>query len=119
MENNRNPCPWCRRPDCAFLLVNEVTRKWCIECICGARGPQRNCSDEAVAAWNAVQLRDHTEDLDKLDRDAICTAIAVRQRAPLPPGVGSLRGRVIAEICRGWLDMLGEWDGPIKPLEEG
>lgn len=45
--------------------------------------------------------------VDEQDAAAIHAAIAERQRwRAMPDGGGDLRGRVIAEICRGWLEMV-------------
>jgi hypothetical protein len=43
-------------------------------------------------------------ELDDLDEKEIRRAIAIRQAwGPLPDGDGNTAGRVVAEICRGWL----------------
>lgn len=47
--------------------------------------------------------------LDDIDSRWVREAIEVRLTAMngiLPDGGGNLEGRVIAEICRGWLEML-------------
>lgn len=44
---------------------------------------------------------------DQLDFDAIQKAIARRQTfCSMPEGGGNLAGRLVAEICRGWMEML-------------
>ena len=44
---------------------------------------------------------------DEIDYDAIQAAIARRQLwRSLPEGEGDQAGRVLAEICRGWSEML-------------
>ena len=46
-------------------------------------------------------------ELDELDYSAICQAVARRQLfRSMPDGEGNEAGRVIAEICRGWLEMI-------------
>lgn len=46
-------------------------------------------------------------ELDALDFEAIQDAMAIRQRwRAMPDGDGNLAGRTIAEICRGWCEML-------------
>lgn len=111
-------CPWCRTNE--HLFADRVTDRggWYVACeMCLATGPcQKETEEEAWAAWDAMQV-DCFSDLDQLDKDAIDSAIANRQRAPLPPGFGSLRGRILAEICRGWLEMIGKWNGPIQTDE--
>lgn len=53
-----------------------------------------------------------TLELDKLDAKAVNRAIARRQsmrvngKSVMPDGGGNMAGRVIAEICRGWEEML-------------
>lgn len=48
-----------------------------------------------------------TLELDKLDAKAVNRAIARRQSMRvMPDGGGNMAGRVIAEICRGWEEML-------------
>ena len=112
------PCPWCRTNE--HLFGDRVIDRggWYVACeMCLAMGPcQKETEEEAWAAWDAMQV-DCFSDLDQLDKDAIDSAIANRQRAPLPPGFGSLRGRILAEICRGWLEMIGKWNGPIQTDE--
>lgn len=45
--------------------------------------------------------------LDELDHDAIRRALAIRQGwRILPDGEGDIAGRLLAEICRGWEEML-------------
>lgn len=44
---------------------------------------------------------------DKLDFDAIQKALTRRQMfRSMPDGDGNLAGRLVAEICRGWEEML-------------
>lgn len=51
--------------------------------------------------------------LDELDYEAVQRCIARRQLYRImPDGEGNQAGRVIAEICRGWEEMLDAW-----PLE--
>jgi hypothetical protein len=57
-----------------------------------------------------------TMHVDKLDEGAILKAVAVWQRrnrdstgVNVPDGDSDIRGAVIAELCRGYLDSLGEW----------
>jgi hypothetical protein len=46
-------------------------------------------------------------EIDKADYTAIQKAIAKRQvLRVMPDGEGNMAGRVIAEICRGWLEMM-------------
>jgi hypothetical protein len=51
-----------------------------------------------------------TLEVDADDFDAIQQAISTRQGllggGLLPDGGGNLAGRYVAEICRGWLEML-------------
>jgi len=48
-----------------------------------------------------------TLECDELDFDAIQKAIARRQLFRcLPDGEGNMAGRIVAEICRGWEEML-------------
>lgn len=54
-----------------------------------------------------------TFEVDDLDFEAIQKAVARRQAAfrvngelIIPDGEGDLRGRLIAEICRGWVEFL-------------
>lgn len=48
--------------------------------------------------------------LDIEDYDAIQKAIAYRQTwGVMPDGDGNIAGRVVAEICRGWLEQKGMW----------
>lgn len=117
------PCPWCRTNE--HLWIGYTDNNCPVVCCdCGARGPsdehvanyEIDTIEKAWAAWDAMQV-DCFSDLDQLDKDAIDSAIANRQRAPLPPGFGSLRGRILAEICRGWLEMIGKWNGPIQTDE--
>lgn len=46
-------------------------------------------------------------ELDEIDYIAIQRAMAKRQRIRImPEGGGNVAGRVVAEICRGWEEML-------------
>lgn len=48
-------------------------------------------------------------ELDELDYDAVQWALAVRQRARcMPNHDSSTAGALVAEICRGWLESIGE-----------
>lgn len=46
--------------------------------------------------------------LDCLDYDAIQAAMALRESFPVgpPDGEGNWYGALLAEICRGWMEML-------------
>lgn len=49
--------------------------------------------------------------IDKQDYKAICKAISIRQRSSVPHAHhddATNTGCLIAEVCRGWLDMIGE-----------
>lgn len=49
---------------------------------------------------------------DDEDAAAIYEAIARRQTwRVMPDGGGDLTGRVLAEICRGWLELIGAKGG--------
>ena len=49
---------------------------------------------------------------DELDAKAIHEAIARRQRRRImPDGDGNMAGRVIAEICRGWMEFCDSLTG--------
>lgn len=53
--------------------------------------------------------------IDELDNRAIHAAIAEAQAHGLPDfghDDANIAGRAVAEICRGWLDMLGKWNMP-------
>lgn len=53
-------------------------------------------------------------ELDENDFDSVQEAMGVRQSFQvMPDGGGNLAGRLIAEVCRGWLEMLNT-----KPREE-
>lgn len=53
-------------------------------------------------------MKTMTLECDELDYAAIQQAVAQRQRwGILPDGEGDMAGRVLAEICRGWMEMLG------------
>jgi hypothetical protein len=55
-----------------------------------------------------VDTRTLVLELDPDDYDAVQQALAVRQSfRVMPGGGGNLAGRLVAEICRGWLEMLG------------
>ncbi len=63
-------------------------------------------------------LRKIELEVDELDYEAIQKAFAVKQgnrfggdSTILPDGDGNIQGRMVGEICRGWLDMLGLWKG--------
>ena len=49
-------------------------------------------------------------ELDEFDYDSIQQAISIRQGFQggglLPYGEGNLTGRIVAEVCRGWMEML-------------
>lgn len=58
-----------------------------------------------------------TLELDDLDAKAFHKAIAVHQRRAridgqhcLPEHDSCLAGAIVAEILRGWLDRIGEWE---------
>ena len=56
--------------------------------------------------------------IDQLDYDAIQRAIAYRQTwRSLPDGDGDIAGRIIAEICRGWMEWM-EWRESIDDQPE-
>jgi len=51
--------------------------------------------------------------LDQYDYHAVASAIRHRLGTSIPDGDGNHAGRVIAEICRGWMEMLGrDWSVP-------
>lgn len=54
--------------------------------------------------------------LDEDDHDAVQRALSVRHgfRA-LPDGDSDRAGALLAEICRGWLEMLGRWPRRREP----
>jgi hypothetical protein len=61
----------------------------------------------------STQIQKLVIEVDDLDYSAILAAIAKRQnlmrmdgRALLPDGEGDLRGRLLAEICRGWCEFV-------------
>ena len=47
--------------------------------------------------------------LDDLDAAAVDAAIRERGGHYVPDGESNREGALIAEICRGWLEMLGKW----------
>ncbi len=50
-----------------------------------------------------------TLELDELDYNALLRAMSIRQQSRcMPDGDGNMAGRVIAEICRGWLEFMGK-----------
>jgi hypothetical protein len=57
-----------------------------------------------------MKVRTVVLELDDDDFDAVQQAISVRQGlfggSVLPDGEGNLAGRYVAEICRGWMEML-------------
>lgn len=63
-----------------------------------------------------LNLRVLTLELDELDYDAIQTALARRQifgrhlpgctQGIMPDGNSNRAGALVAEICRGWMEML-------------
>jgi len=63
---------------------------------------------------NAEPKRQIVLVLDELDYDAVQKAMARRQNffgrgpdgGPYPDGDSNLAGTVLAEICRGWMEML-------------
>lgn len=59
-----------------------------------------------------------TIDVDDLDYAAICRATARRQTFRcMPDGDGNMIGRLLAEICRGWEEMLDCRDGGVSGEE--
>ena len=53
-------------------------------------------------------------ELDELDAEAINKALRLQFSfgdKGLPDGEGNLPGRMLAEICRGWLEYMGEGVG--------
>lgn len=53
-----------------------------------------------------------TLEVDQEDFDAIQSAICRRQSFQcLPDGDGNLTGRIVAEICRGWLERVDAQSG--------
>jgi hypothetical protein len=56
------------------------------------------------------QTKTITLELDADDYDAVQKAISIRQGfgggGLIPEGGGNLAGRLVAEICRGWEEML-------------
>lgn len=55
---------------------------------------------------------------DDLDYAAIQQAIAFRQAmACLPDGTSDTAAAVLAEICRGWMELLGQRIGPFSDAE--
>lgn len=53
--------------------------------------------------------------IDELDYRAIQSAFAERQRFAIPDAChddANTAGRLVAEICRGWLEFLGKWAMP-------
>lgn len=60
-------------------------------------------------------------DLDADDARAVRQALRFRRKHAMPDGTSNPQGALIAEICRGWLDMLGKWKWPLatgKPSRE-
>jgi hypothetical protein len=59
-----------------------------------------------------VPTRTVVLELDTDDYDAVQDALAVRQAwRVMPDGEGDVAGRTIAEICRGWMEMIGRPGG--------
>jgi len=54
--------------------------------------------------------------LDRRDKEAIVKAMAMREQfmAPIPKTGSNLDGRVIADICRQWSDIIGFYLGHHK-----
>lgn len=50
--------------------------------------------------------------LDDSDMVSIMKAIAERDRFPVPHGSGNMSGRLLAEICRGWLEYISQTTEP-------
>lgn len=59
--------------------------------------------------------------LDEQDYEHVRNAIANRQHLmDIPPGDGNDDGRAIAEICRGWGEMMGmmSWTGDARKEQD-
>ncbi len=57
-------------------------------------------------------------EVDEMDAGAIHAAIARRQKwQVIPDGEGSMQGRLIAEICRGWMELHDGMELSIKGNE--
>lgn len=57
--------------------------------------------------------------LDRADSWAVRMAVRYRLRHAMPSGESNQAGAAIAEICRGWLDMLGKWPWTGDPQVDG
>ncbi len=71
-----------------------------------------------------AETRKITIELDDLDEAAVNYAIAFHQSRfringvhILPDGESDTRGAILAEICRGYLERLGEW--PPDTMKKG
>lgn len=59
-----------------------------------------------------MAIREIVLKLDETDAEAVEYCMSLRRGSSLPDtddDNANLDGRVIAEICRGWAEMLGEW----------
>lgn len=67
------------------------------------------CDDEPVY----VKFGEIVLELDEYDYHAVALAIKHRLRMSIPDGAGNHAGRVVAEICRGWMEMMQfDWTIP-------
>lgn len=52
-------------------------------------------------------------DLDEWDRESLVSALGTREAwGFIPDGQGNANARIVAEICRGWLEMVQAKSGP-------
>lgn len=99
------PCVFCGRPEAEHGPPGASP----------LGGPDdRLCPVDAVSsqfyAAPPASVRRVLLELDEDDHDALQAAFATHQsRHPRPDGGSNLAGCLVAEICRGWLEMLGRW----------
>jgi hypothetical protein len=96
------PCVWCGRPEAEHGPPGASPLGGPGDRLCPAGGVSSQFYTAAPAPVRWVTLK-----LDDDDYRSLHKAFARRLASGvLPEGGGNLAGRLAAEICRGWLEML-------------
>ena len=105
-ESDDDPGQW-REWKAGTVLVHSLSKTMLVV-------KKSDCDEINRRRWelgyreSASSLRVIVLECDQLDFDAIQKAIAVRQAIPGMPDAdaGNLAGKIVAEICRGWVERL-------------
>ena len=106
-------CIWCDRDD--YKWTTELPDDWTDIAPVKVLPQRQDWATHEGICPDCGKTTTMTLEVDELDREAIQRCIAKRQNfgrsqgdkgPPLPDGTGNFAGRYLAEICRGWEEMM-------------